>query len=148
MVAPPLSSMLSVFSNNHSELNASAPVPLVAGPVQAKHYFTNVVAALPELFAALFAAILTVGGEELPQFLRNDLCAGRRSTYGRAENYPAVLILVGPAYQRHIPYGKVEALQVLESGGSRSIRIQLPADTAFRRGPPDCLGDLCQNENG
>src|SRR5258707_1488689 len=35
----------------------------------------------------------------------------------------AVLILVGPAYQRHIPYGKVEALQVLESGGSRSIRI-------------------------
>src|SRR6266481_1347286 len=51
----------------------------------------------------------------------------------------AVLILVGPAYQRHIPYGKVEALQVLESGGSRSIRIQLPADNAFRRGPPDCL---------
>src|SRR6266849_3154080 len=73
--------------------------------------------------------------------------SGPRGESNRAAAKTAVLILVGPAYQRHIPYGKVEALQVLESGGSRSIRIQLPADNAFRRGPPDCLGDLCQNEN-
>jgi hypothetical protein len=79
MFAPPLSAMLLVFSNNHSELNASAPVPLVARPVQAKHYFTNFVTAFPELFAAILKI--------RPQFLRNDLCAGRRSTYGRAENY-------------------------------------------------------------
>jgi len=85
MFAPPLSSMLPVFSNDHSELNASAPVALVTRPVQAKHYFTNFVAAFPELFAALLAALL--GSKELPQFLRNDLCAGWRSTYGRAENY-------------------------------------------------------------
>ena len=55
--------MLPVFSNDHSELNASAPVALVTRPVQAKHYFTNFVAAFPELFAALVAAIL--GGKEL-----------------------------------------------------------------------------------
>src|SRR5713101_10151787 len=53
MFAPPLSSMLPVFSNNHSELNASTPVPLIARPVQAKHYFTNFVAPFSELFAAI-----------------------------------------------------------------------------------------------
>ena|SRR5712671_506322 len=86
MFAPPLSAMLPVFSNNHSELNTSAPVPLVTRPVQAKHYFTNFVARLSEPFAAfpeLFAAILKV----LPQFLGNDLCACRRSIYRQAENY-------------------------------------------------------------
>jgi hypothetical protein len=80
MFPPPLSSMLPVFSDDHSELNASAPVSLVARPVQAKHYFTNFVAAFPELFAALVPAILTERGKVRPQFLRNDLCAGRRST--------------------------------------------------------------------
>jgi len=86
MFAPPLSAMLSVFSDDHSELNAGAPVPLVTRPVQAKHYFTNFVARLSEPFAAfpeLFAAILKV----LPQFLGNDLCACRRSIYRQAENY-------------------------------------------------------------
>src|SRR6266481_7991604 len=86
MFAPPLSAMLPVFSNNHSELNASAPVSLIAFPVQAKHYFTNFVAGLSEPFAAfpeLFAAILKVR----PQFLGNDLCACRRSIYRQAENY-------------------------------------------------------------
>jgi hypothetical protein len=81
MFTPPLSAMLPVLSNN-SELNASAPVSLIAFPVQAKHYFTNFVAGLSEPFAAFFAAILKV----LPQFLWNVLCRRRRSSYGRAEN--------------------------------------------------------------
>jgi len=84
MFTPPLSAMLPVLSNNHSELNASAPVSLIAFPVQAKHYFTNFVAGLSEPFAAfpeLFAAILKVR----PQFLGNDLCACRRSIYRQAE---------------------------------------------------------------
>src|SRR5258708_20502165 len=86
MFAPPLSPMLPVFSDDHSELNAGAPVPLVTRPVQANIYFTNFVARLSDPFAAfpeLFAAILKV----LPQFLGNDLCACRRSIYRQAENY-------------------------------------------------------------
>jgi len=37
--------------------------------MQAKHYFTKFVAAFPDLFAALVAAIL--GGKELTQFRGN-----------------------------------------------------------------------------
>jgi len=84
MFAPPLSPMLPVFSDDHSELNAGAPVPFVACPVQTKHYLANFIAAF--LFAALselFAALLKV----LPQFLGNNLCACRRSIYRQAENY-------------------------------------------------------------
>jgi hypothetical protein len=71
MFAPPFSSMLPVFSNNHSELNAGAPVSGVACPVQAKQYFTNLIAAVSELFAALLKVV--------PQFVRNDLCVSWRS---------------------------------------------------------------------
>src|SRR6266851_9505136 len=87
MFTPPLSAMLPVLSNNHSELNASAPVSPIAFPVQAKHYFTNFVAGLSEPFAAfpeLFAAILKVR----PQFLRNDLRAGRRSSLWASRQLP------------------------------------------------------------
>jgi hypothetical protein len=84
MFAPPRGPMLPVFSNNHSKLNASAPIPLITCPVQAKHYFTNFVAAFHfAAFPELFAAFL----KELPQFLGNHLCTCRRSIYGQAENY-------------------------------------------------------------
>jgi hypothetical protein len=76
MFAPPPFSMLPVFPNNHSEVNAGTLIARFARPVQAKHHFTNFVAAFPELFAAIWIV--------LPQFLRNDLGAsGRR----RAENH-------------------------------------------------------------
>src|SRR5215831_7873885 len=79
MFAPPHSSMLPVFSNNHSEVNASPPVPLIACPMQAKHHVTNFFAAFPELFAAFLVV--------LAQFLRNDLCARWGSNCGQSENY-------------------------------------------------------------
>jgi len=67
MLAPPLSPMLPVFPDNHSELNTGAPVSVIACPVQAKHYVTNFVATFPELFATILKV--------RPQFIGKDLRA-------------------------------------------------------------------------
>jgi hypothetical protein len=78
MFAPPLLSMLTVFPNNHAEVNAGAPIALFAQPMQTKDDFANAFAAFPEFFVAFMKI--------LPQFLWNALCAGRRSSCRQTDN--------------------------------------------------------------
>jgi hypothetical protein len=77
MFEPPLRSILPVFSNDRSELNASAPVAAIARSMQAKH-FVDFVATFP-LLAAILKGSSPVFG--------NTLCTGQRSTCQRAESY-------------------------------------------------------------